>query len=235
MVRSRSATSNTPPTTALGRPLSTRPLGYVSKREAPVHRNTRYFDDEVLDRVRELVAQHGDHLTLNAFCRATGMGATTIQSRYGGWLALRALAGLEVRKSALVRGRVHSADELVAKLHAAANQFGPHIKLMQFCGFAGVSSTTIERYCGGWRQLRTLAGLKSTARRRKDLSELDLLFELHRVAVKLRRFPTVQELDRQGRFAYVTYHARFQSLDALRRRYEGFVRRLAEAFAAEGK
>ncbi|MDP1796853.1 MAG: hypothetical protein Q8K78_05205 [Planctomycetaceae bacterium] len=211
----------------------------ISKRKKPrklqprdiPHGNTKYTDDDVVAAVQRLAAEHGDELTLHTFRRATGIGTTTIQTRFGGWLALRERAGLHHRKSYLVRARVHCASSLVRQLQEVVKETGPHLNLMEFCERAGVSSTTIQRYCGTWNKLRLAAGLPVRPKRQRLYSELDLLFELHRLVQHLGEFPTSEQLDRHGRFCYATYHARYGSMLNLRKRYHQFATRLNRAIA----
>ena len=127
--------------------------------------------------------------------------------------------------------RVHSASSLVAQLQAVVKETGPHLNLMEFCEHAGVSSTTIQRYCGTWNKLRLAAGLPPRPKRQRLYSELDLLFELHRLVQQIGEFPTSEQLDRHGRFCYATYHARYKSMWKLRQRYQVFVNRLNRALA----
>jgi len=193
------------------------------------HGNTKYSDDVIIQAVKNLAIEHGDDLTIHVFRKATGIGTTTIQTRFGGWLALRECAGLPRRKSYLVRGRVHSAESLVQQLRHVVKQTGPHLNEMEFCHHAGVSSTTIQRYWGTWNKLRLAAGLPVRPKRQRLYSELDLLFELHRLVQQLGVFPTSEQIDRHGRFCYATYHARYNSIYNLRRRYQVFVTRLNRA------
>lgn len=202
----------------------------LQPRDIP-HGNTKYTDADVIAAVQRLAAEHGDELTLHTFRRATGIGTTTIQTRFGGWIALREQAGFARRKSYLVKARVHSASSLVAQLQVVVQKTGPHLSLMEFCEHAGVSSTTIQRYCGTWNKLRLAAGLPPRPKRQRLYSELDLLFELHRLVQHLGEFPTSEQLDRHGRFCYATYHARYGSTQKLRQRYQEFVTRLNRAIA----
>lgn len=202
----------------------------LQPREVP-HGNTKYTDDDIIAAVQRLAAEHGDELTLHTFRRATGIGTTTIQTRFGGWIALRERAGFARRKSYLVKARVHSASSLVATLREVIKKTGPFLNLMEFCEHAGVSSTTIQRYCGTWNRLRLAAGLPQRPYRQRLHSELDLLFELHRLVQQIGEFPTSEQLDRHGRFCYATYHARYKSMWKLRQRYLVFVNRVNRALA----
>lgn len=141
----------------------------LQPREVP-HGNTKYTDEDIIA-VQRLAAEHGDELTLHAFRLATGIGTTTIQTRFGGWIALRERAGFARRKSYLVKARVHSASSLVAQLQAVVKKTGPHLNLMEFCEHAGVSSTTIQRYCGTWNKLRLAAGLPQRPKRQRLYSD----------------------------------------------------------------
>lgn len=199
-------------------------------RDLP-HGNTKYTDDDIIAAVQRLAVEHGDDLTIHVFRRATGIGTTTIQTRFGGWLALRECAGLPRRKSYLVRGRVHSAESLIEQLRSAVKHYGPHLTEVEFCNHAGVSGTTVQKYCGTWNKLRLAAGLPPRPKRQRLYSELDLLFELHRLVQQLGTFPTSEQLDRHGRFCYATYHARYGSTHKLRQRYQQFVTRLNRAIA----
>ena len=210
-------------------PVLKKPRGLGPREVA--HGNTKYTDETLIAAVQRLAAVHGDGLTLHVFRRETGVGTTTIQTRFGGWLELREAAGLPRKKSGLQRARVHTFESLQTLLREQVRQVGPHLTEIEFCHRAQVSSTTIQRYCGSWQKLREAVGLKARPRRRREWSETDLLFELHRVAQKVAALPTVADLVRESRISVPVFYSRFGSLARLRQKYAGFVVRLKKVLA----
>lgn len=183
-----------------------------------------HTDDEILKQVRFWDSRYPEALTLDLFCRETGIGHSTIQRRFGGWLALRKAAGLERRKSHLINGRVHSREQFISQLQAAAKRFGPQITQQLFCEWAGTAPNTVKAHCGNWRILRRMAGLPPRSLRRRYFSEANLLWELNRLVRTLKMWPTANQISRCGRYSYATYLARFGRMATLRRRFETFVR-----------
>jgi hypothetical protein len=188
----------------------------------------RYSDAEICKLLHYWDGRYPEALTLDLFCRETGIGGTTIQRRFGGWLALRQAAGLERRKSHLVNGRVHSAEELVRQLQMAAKKFSPNITQHLFCQWLGTAPSTLKAHCGSWRKLRRAAGLPERVFRQPEHSNNDLLWELNRLVQTLKMWPTANQISRCGRFSYATYAGRFGRMAFLRLRFQEFVRRERE-------
>jgi len=181
-----------------------------------------HSNDDVLARLRTLDRRYPDALTMDRFCRETGIGSTTIQRRFGGWLALRTLAGLQRRKSHLVNGRVHSQEELLVRLRIAVKHFGKFITQQEFCQWAEVSPNTLHTYCGSWRKLRAALGLPERRLRQRLYADVELFEELSRLIRQLGRWPSSEEINRHGRFSYATYAERFGGMRGLRRSLERF-------------
>jgi hypothetical protein len=202
------------------------------KSKPPHSSQRRYSEADLLRALQRIVAAHGPALTLCEFCRQTGIGATTINARFGGWLAFRERAGLSRQRSYAPGGRCYSRELVMERLRAVVQQAGRHVTKDEFCRRAGMSSSTVLAYWGSWRKLKAAAGLPALPKRHKLIAEFDLLFELHRVVRTLGRIPTQREIDRYCRFPYATYFARYRSLGALTGRYDGFVKQLTHSLEA---
>jgi hypothetical protein len=188
----------------------------------------RLREDAIVEKLRRMEAESGRPVTLCEFCREAGMSTATVQRRFGGWRGLRERAGLSPVTSQAGRGQVHSRDDLMAKLRELESPTGRKLTEREFCELVGVSTSTIERHCGGWRQLRAAAGLLHRSRRWKDVPLIQLDINLHRVALELGHFPTREEIDLHSRYSAAMHLKRWGSMEGLRAHYEWFVKWLAK-------
>ena len=114
---------------------------------------------ELLELLRKMDAESGGRVTLFEYCRAAKVSAATLQRKFGGWRAFRVEAGLSPVTKLEGRGSVHSREALVAKLRELLSAGEPRLTEREFCRRAGVSTSTIERLCVSWRQLRAEAAV----------------------------------------------------------------------------
>jgi len=186
--------------------------------------------DAIVAALKERAAHGGAELTLDEFCRETGVSGATIQRKFGGWRKLRQLAGLPVRGSS-VGGAIHSRAELAKKLYEAVHLMGTRISEREFCQWAGVSTGTIERLWGSWEALREGAGLfvrRHRPRRRCSLPLTpDLWQSLEDVIQKLGRWPTAEELAAHSRFPLQAFLRRAGTMAELKESHDYHVRRMA--------
>ncbi len=192
-------------------------------------------NERILALVRRLGNGRGGVLTLADFCRETGVSPSSIHLRFGGWIPLRKAAGLPASRSYSGRGRVYTPQLLVDWLQHARKTHGPYITRVQFCQFAGISQTAINNHWGSWRKLRAAAGLPERPQVMKQYRDIDLYAALSRHVHRLGRFPSAEEINRDGEFSFATYAHRFGSHSDLKQRYNRFMDRVCQAYLNEQK
>lgn len=166
-----------------------------------------FTHDELLDALRHLEKSFG-RVKLVQFCREMGVSTSTIWRRFGSWNAMRLAAGLAEAKRG-GRGRFYTAKRIVEALYDAVDRHGPGVTLMRFLRETGISTTTIERHCGGWSRLREQVGLKPNLRgRQSNISDQDLWDDVVRVSNLIRRPMTWRDLHAHGRYGRCTYQRR---------------------------
>ncbi len=192
-------------------------------------------NERILDLVRRLGNGRGGVLTLADFCRETGVSPSSIHIRFGGWIPLRRAAGLPASRSYSGRGRVYTPLILLDWLQRARKEHGRYITRVQFCNFAGISQTAINTHWGSWRKLRAAAGLPERPQIMRQYRDIDLYAAMSRHVRKLGRFPSAEEINRDGEFSFATYAHRFGSHSDLKQRYDRFMDRVCQAYLNEQK
>ena len=89
----------------------------------------RYRSEDILARLRELVAERGPRITRAEFTRETGISDTTLTRHFGGWMMLRRRAGLVPRMEVAKR---LSDDELLETFDGVARKLGRVPTEMEF-------------------------------------------------------------------------------------------------------
>jgi hypothetical protein len=179
-------------------------------------------DEELVEAVRRLAAERGGTLKVFEFCDAVGVSPATINRRFGGWMKLRERVGLAAARSFTSAPVAERRERLIELLKRAVKDAGAELSLAEFCEHARVSSQTVQGLFGGWRQLRKAAGLKPRTPA-SQLTPLHLLQELQRVHQKLEVFPTLEQLEREGRYPSRLYTQCFPSARELMRQYVRFL------------
>ena len=136
--------------------------------------NLTYQRQQLLKTLQDLVARHGESLTLDEFCRHTGISATPIWKQFGGWSQFRRAAGLSPRGKKSAASAQFSHQQLCRMLVEAAGVYGDDITLAQFLQSAGISATPIYHLFGSWSALQQAAGL-CVQRRRLSNGQLQAL------------------------------------------------------------
>ncbi|MEW4530432.1 hypothetical protein [Maioricimonas sp. JC845] len=116
--------------------------------EAPRARN-RVTREEILERMRELAAEHGERLTEHTFVQATGYSARLIRDRFGSWGDLRVAAGLSPRAKVQQH---YTTEELLEDLYRvyARTRSRPLYHKHRVRG-GRISPTTIQQRFGSWK------------------------------------------------------------------------------------
>jgi hypothetical protein len=196
------------------------------------------LEADVLELVRRLDAETNGQITFAEFCRIAPVSRSTVTRWFGSWLGLRQRAGLPPSRRT---GSIpfFSRPLLVEKLRQLP-AMGRQLTEREFCQLAGVSTATIEHYCGGWRQLVAEASPAPTPAPPKARTALplgppvrliDLCLDLHRLVCLLARFPTLDEIDEQGRFPAATHLQAFGTHAAMEQHYERFGERMRDLLA----
>ncbi|MDZ4687387.1 MAG: hypothetical protein SH850_20135 [Planctomycetaceae bacterium] len=178
----------------------------------------KHAADDLFAAARRLADEGGGTLTLFAFCDAFGISPSTIHARFGGWLKFRQRAGLTAERSFTVPPLDERQQRMVAQLQTAAKELGPELSLMEFCQHSRVSNYCVQALFGGWRKLRTEAGLFPRTPSGK-LTPLHLLAEIHRLEKLLGFFPLPRDIERHSRYGTKVYRKHFENYEALKRDY----------------
>ncbi|MFG0332601.1 MAG: homing endonuclease associated repeat-containing protein [Maioricimonas sp. JB049] len=115
--------------------------------EAPRARN-RVTNDLILERMRELAAEHGERLTERAFVQATGYSARLIRDRFGSWSDLRLAVGLSPRAKVQQH---YTTEELLEDLYRVYSRTRSRPLYHKHRVRGGrISPTTIQQRFGSW-------------------------------------------------------------------------------------
>lgn len=115
--------------------------------------------EQILDHLRAVVREHGEHVSLHRFCLLTGFSQSCIDARFGRWSKLRSAAGLPPIHS---QSPISEAD-VIAAFQTALKTHGPRLSLQTFSLESGISERVIYSRCGSWTKLRLSAGLPPRA------------------------------------------------------------------------
>jgi AraC-like DNA-binding protein len=123
------------------------------------HRPARYSRDDVCRALQNLIARHGEGVTLDEFIRETGISITPICRLFGNWSGLRQAVGLSPRGQK-ASPAVSTHEQLREKLLEAVQVYGETITLEQYLTAAGISATPIYHLFGSWTALQESVGLR---------------------------------------------------------------------------
>ncbi len=172
----------------------------------------------MLDMGRELRGEHGKSLTLDLFCRETGLSPDDVSTKFGSWERFRRALGMTLPASS--KERKFSAAELLAQLRRLAAE-NETLTLWQFCRQVGVSQKTICNRFGSWRNMREAAGLPRMAPRKPEYTDADLMDDLWQIYLKAGRCPEFHDLKRWGgKISATTFRARYGSWKGVRAGFE---------------
>ncbi len=175
---------------------------------------TQRFSDAQLIQTLQQKTKHGD-VSLQEFCRSLKMSTATISRRFGSWAGFRERAGLITSRSYPQVKRIEP-REIWDKLKSIVSVVGPRLTIRQFQAITGHSDYIIARHFGSWNNLRRQMGLSNERPHDKFITQADLVADIARLKQSLGRFPTMRELNQQGRYGLSTYRNRIGNLDELR-------------------
>ena len=116
---------------------------------------------------------------------------------------------------------VLSRREIVRAVRGYAEVRGcERFSIKEFTKGTGIPESQIYREFESWGELREAAGLERRLKFQPWFTEEELLEELHRVAMKLKRIPTWHEFSRHARMGWQVMHRRFGGKRAVLDRYK---------------
>lgn len=177
---------------------------------------THYTRPQLLEALKTLVATRGESVTLDEFCRQTGISSAPICRLFGGWGAFRHEAGLS-RRGKKPSPALFNHQQLCEMLIQAALVYGEEITLEQFLQASGISATPIYHLFGSWPALQQAAGLP-VRRRRLSNSQLRALHMTRHVDALMESADppvTLKELANRSGFTRREVEAEFGSWDEL--------------------
>ncbi len=172
---------------------------------------------------RELRAEHGRSLTLDVFCRETGLSPEFLCERFGSWEQFRRALGMTLPVRS--RKRRFSNTELLAHLRRLGDE-NQNITLWEYSREVGVSIREIYDRFKSWRNMREAAGLPRMVTRRPEYSKADMMNDLLQIWLKAGRCPGYHDHKRWGgKIAATTMLARFGSWRGVQAGFELYRRK----------
>ena len=115
-----------------------------------------YTDEQILEALKQLVAEQGEYITAVEFTRVTGISQKAVTGHFASFAELRRRAGLKPEQR---RPPQFSDDELLAEYHRVAIRLDRIPTGDEFDRLARISMATLHRRIGGKRQIaRKYAG-----------------------------------------------------------------------------
>lgn len=202
-------------------------------------RPPRYSREEMLAEGRRAIEKLGPDATFDEFFGAVSYSPAPVNREFGGWMKFREELGLPPR-SGKHRRVVHTHESVLERFEKFAGMYGEEGTMEQFYSLTGISPPVVRRLFGSWGDLRRLLNLP--ARKRRLVSDEELLEQLAGLQRRLRRFPTAAEVNRLCRTSWGTLRQRFgnkraivQALVEFLRRERGGPQTAATAAAAGGR
>jgi hypothetical protein len=166
-----------------------------------------------------------ENITLAEFREATGVGYRLIVRQFGRWSDFRKAAGLSAHGKRRGWG-AYTDEQILEALQQLVEEQGERVTGVDFTRATGISQKAVTGHFGGFAELRRRAGLEPEQRRPPHFSDDELLAEYHRVAIRLDRIPTCDEINRLARISMCTLYRRIGGKRQIARKYAGYLRRL---------
>ncbi|MHB9288155.1 homing endonuclease associated repeat-containing protein [Halobacteriales archaeon Cl-PHB] len=175
------------------------------------HRNTGIDDEDIVDEIQRLTDELDRRPTVSDMLDVGKYSQTAVTNRFGNWNEALEVAGFEPRDSPT---NVSEA-ELLEEVQRLADELGrpPRVADVREQGTYRYEAY-LEEF-DSWDVVLDAAGLSIPDTPSKVPRE-DLIADLQRVADKIGRPPTQQDIREQGDHAVTTYYNRFGSIPAAR-------------------
>ena len=167
-------------------------------------------DEELLAALRELADELG-HVPTGDEMNAEGPHwVSTYEDAFGSWGDALEAAGLEAPG---VRGRPHDDETLLAELRRVGEAVGDTPTYGDIAREGAHDPRTYVRRFGSWNEALEAAGFDAREQG-QQVSEAELIDDLHRLREELGERPTADDVVEAGAHGLATYQRRFGSWSA---------------------
>jgi hypothetical protein len=133
------------------------------------------------------------------------------------------------------RGVAYQPEDIVDLVRKMYDEVGEPVTYHRFARWSGIPSYQIYVHYRSWYDVRIAAGLPRSAPNMRAIPVDQLLRQLHRIVLQLRRWPTMHEYQRLSKLTYQLLHRKIGPWKAVQERYREWVQNQPEYVKGPGR